>query len=48
MSNTTRWPALSVKTASVGETSVMVPAWYGLPQPGGGLPDPSLSGRAAS
>jgi hypothetical protein len=26
----------------------MVPAWYGFPQPGGGLPDPSLSGGFAS
>ena len=41
---TTRWPALSVKITLVGETTVSVPGWYGLPQPGGGLPDPSLSG----
>ena len=46
--NTTRWPALSVKTAWVGEITVRMPGWYGLPQPGGGLPEPSLSGGVAS
>lgn len=42
------WPDLSVKTAWVGQITVRVLGWYGLPQPGGGWPEPSLSGGVAS
>jgi riboflavin biosynthesis pyrimidine reductase len=41
---TTRCPTPSVNTASVADTRVMVPAWYGFPQPAGGSPAPSLRG----
>ncbi len=45
--NRTSWPARSRKTATVDDTTVIVPCSYGFPQPGGGLPDPSLSGCTA-
>lgn len=44
----TSWPLGSVKTASVGDTSVIVPCCVGLSQPGGGLEEPSESGVSAS
>ncbi|MGJ7420167.1 hypothetical protein AB9128_30435 [Streptomyces cinereoruber] len=46
--NLTSCPASSVKTASVSDVRVIVPRWTGLPQPSGGLPEPSESGTSAS
>jgi hypothetical protein len=40
-------PAVDVKRALERVRYLSVPAWYGLPQPGGGFPLPSDSGRLA-
>jgi hypothetical protein len=39
--NCTWWPAASRKTAEAGGCNIIVPGWYGFPQPAGGLPCPS-------
>jgi hypothetical protein len=46
--NRTTCPRLSRNSATEADSILMLPGCEGLPQPGGGLPEPSESGRSAS